>query len=148
MKTLVFVLLVTLAVSFNVRPSHDYWYSAGRKVVETGAPYVDVAWNYCDLKCLSLEKLYPGYDFFVIYFKDATIYKPDFAVCYVQPAVTGQAQVGGVTVGTSAQLWNTVAKNDFYEKNCGSDSEDYLKNTNGYKEQKRDGVGLGVQITY
>lgn len=69
--------------------NHNYWFTGFRKSAEIGTPYADVAWNYCDLKCLYLEQLKPNTDFFVINFQDV-VYKPDFSVCY------GKAE-GGTT---------------------------------------------------
>ena len=109
MKTVVFLLLVALATSYHVRSEHQYWYTANRKPAETGVPFADVAWNYCDVKCTTLEKLKPGYDFYVINFKDA-VYKPNFSACYAK-SVTAPTPV----------LWNKVVSNDWYEKNCGGD---------------------------
>lgn len=53
MKTITFVLLVALATSFHMREAHDYWYTDPRKPAETGIPFLDAAWNYCDIKCTS-----------------------------------------------------------------------------------------------
>ncbi len=38
-------------------------------------------WNYCDMKCISLEKLVPNVDFFVVTFRESII-SPDVSVCY------------------------------------------------------------------
>lgn len=135
MKAVIFLLLVALAASYHVRAEHQYWYTANRKAAETGVPFADVTWNYCDVKCTTLEKLKPGFDFFVVNFQDA-VYKPNFSACYAK------------AVGTQTyQLWNKVITNDWYEKNCGSDSEDYLTNS-AYKKTDEAGVGVGVRITY
>lgn len=71
----------------------------------------------------------------MVNFQDA-VYKPNFSACYAK------------AVGTQTyQLWNKVITNDWYEKNCGSDSEDYLTNS-AYKKTDEAGVGVGVRITY
>lgn len=134
MKAIVFILLVALATSYHIR-EHNYWYTANRKPAETGVPFADMGWNYCDMKCITFEKLYPGNDFYIINFKDA-IYKPNFSACYVK-----------VAGATEPALWNTVAKNDWYEKNCGSDAENYLKNS-AFTKVNEEGVGIGVKIVY
>lgn len=135
MKAVVFVLLVALATSYHVRTEHQYWYTANKGAAQSGVPFADVAWNYCDLKCISLEKIYPGNDFYVINFKDV-VYKPNFSACYVK-----------APGATNPDLWSKVAKNDFYDKNCGGDTEDYLKNS-VYTKISEEGVGIGVKITY
>ncbi len=100
-------------------------------------PFTDVAWNYCDMKCISFEKLYPGYDFYVINFKDSLL-KPDFSACYVKKVAD-----------TTGALWNTVAKNDWFDKNCGSETEDYLKNSGKYPQDGTVlGSGIGTLIDY
>lgn len=134
MKTLIMIaLLAVLATSFHVREQHDYWYTAAKKTAESGVAFADVAWNYCDYKCATLETYYPGVDFYVIKFK-GPVYKPDFAACYAK------------TAGGNPQLWNKVAKNTWYETNCGDDTEDYLTNPK-YTKESEDGVGLGTPIT-
>lgn len=101
-------------------------------------PFTDVAWNYCDMKCISFEKLYPGNDFFVVNFKDSLL-KPDFSACYVK-------KIGATGAG---DLWNTVAKNDWFDKNCGSETEDYIKNTQKYPQDGAIlGSGVGTLIDY
>lgn len=49
MKAVIFLLLVALAASYHVRAEHQYWYTANRKAAETGVPFADVTWNYCDV---------------------------------------------------------------------------------------------------
>ena len=135
MKTIILLLLVAvLATSFHVREEHNYWYTAARKTAKTGVPFADVAWNYCDYKCTSFEKYYPSVDFYIINFKDA-IYKPNFSACYAK------------SVGGTPQLWSKVASNKWYEKNCGDDDEDYLKNKD-YEKVSEEGVGIGTPIKY
>jgi hypothetical protein len=102
MKVVALLLLITLASCFNVRANHEYWYTANRKTAESGIPYADVAWNYCDYKCTSFEKVVPGVDFFIINFSQSAV-KPNFAACY------GRAPTGQV------KLWNTyISSNAWY----------------------------------
>lgn len=54
MKTLLLLVLVTLAASRYTRVEHDYWYTANKKTAQTGVPYADAPWNYCDMKCVYL----------------------------------------------------------------------------------------------
>lgn len=134
MKSIVFLLLVFLATSRYVRDNHEYWYTANRKAAETGIPFADAAWNYCDMKCTRFEKLHHGYDFYIVNFKDA-IYKPNFSACYAR------------ATGGTPQLWSKVAKNTWFETNCGEDSEDYLNNKD-YEKISEEGVGIGTYIHY
>ena len=134
MKFGIFLVLLLTATAKFIRDNHDYWFTAGRKSAETGIAYADVAWNYCDYKCLYLESLYPNNDFYIVNFKDA-FYKPNFSACYVKPN-------GGTT-----QLWNRIANNKFYETYCGNDIEDYLDNAN-YEKISEEGVGIGTLIHY
>jgi hypothetical protein len=116
MKTVILLLLVAFAMAKYERENHNYWYTALKTSATTGVPYADIGWNYCDLKCLYLEKYYPNTDFVVKTFTQNSAVTPDFAACYVKS-------------GTTLALWNTVATNAFFEKNCGADTEDYLHNT-------------------
>ena len=50
-----------LALSF---PSHQYWFNK----YDPEYAKNDDRWNYCDLKCLTLEKLVPDKDFVVVTF--------------------------------------------------------------------------------
>ena len=127
-------LLTALATSYHIRDSHDFWYNAARKTASSGVPYADVAWNYCDYKCITLETIYPSIDFYVINFKDA-IYKPNFSACYAK------------TPGGTPQLWNKVAQNSWYQENCGDDKEDYLQNPD-YTQESQEGTGIGTPINY
>ncbi len=71
-------------------------------------------------------------------FSEGSSIKPDFAACYVK-------------TGTTFALWNTVATNAFFEKNCGADTEDYFKNTKYTVKTltpAEEGVGLGTEIVY
>ena len=99
----------------------------------TGIPFSDVAWDYCDLKCLYLENYYPNTDFVVLNFEEAA-YKPNFAACYVRSA-------------NGYSLWNTVASNTFYEENCGEDNEDYAASSD-YRIISKLGEGRGAHISY
>ena len=136
MKTCIFILLVALATSFHVRSEqHDYWYTANIKAAQTGVPFADVTWNYCDMKCVTFEKRFPGYDFFVINFHDA-VYKPTLSACYA------------LAPGSSTPvLWNKVAQNAWYEANCGSDTTDY-QTVKDYTIVDQTGGGIGTKISY
>lgn len=127
MKALLLAVLVVVNCS---RPHHLSWYTAPKTTLSTS----DVAWNYCDMKCLQFESKAPGYDFLVVYFKNA-LYKPNFAACYVHHRN-----------GTYA-LWNTVTRNSFYEKYCGGDTTDWL-NSGAYTVQRKEGEGIGNDIDY
>ena len=99
LKFLLFCTLIILTFGrFN--KAHKYWYTATKKTAMTGVPYTDYAWNYCDMKCVYLEKYHPGVDFVVINFEEAS-YKPNFSACYVRQHGT-------------YNLWNTVSSNQFF----------------------------------
>ena len=134
MRAIILLVLVVFAASYHVRDQHQYWYTAARKTAKSGVPFADVAWNYCDYKCLTMEKFHAGVDFYVVNFKDA-IYKPNFSACYAK------------TTGGTPRLWSQVASNKWYEKNCGDDDEDYLKNSK-YEKVSEEGVGIGTLIQY
>jgi hypothetical protein len=110
--------------------NHLTWYTAPKAALSTS----DVAWNYCDMKCLQFESRVPNNDFVVVYFKNQ-IYKPNFAACYVQHRN-----------GTMA-LWNTVTRNTFYEKYCGGDTVDWY-NSGTYTVERKEGEGIGQDIFY
>ena len=134
MMKLIFLIVVVVMVGAKYqRASHAYWYTAAKKTATTGVPYADISWNYCDLKCTYLENYYPDKDFVVMEFEEAA-YKPNFAACYVQTS-NGYA------------LWNTVAKNSFFDDNCGGDSDDYASNSE-YKIISKEGDGRGTPISY
>ena len=109
------LLLIILCQSLNLQ-THDYWFTKFKKSAQSGIPYADVAWNYCDLKCIYLESIVPNTDFYVVNFQD-TLYKPNFSACYA------------VVSGGKPQLWNKAISNSFYERICGGDKEDYLANS-------------------
>ena len=135
MKLVLVLALVMLASSRFVRENHDYWLTAGRKPAETNVPFVDVAWNYCDYKCLYLESIETNYDFYVVNFKDV-IYKPNFSACYAKPKSNTKA---------TPQLWKEVIDNEWYENNCGGDDEDWLDH---YDKVNEEGAGFGKLIAY
>jgi hypothetical protein len=73
MNKVLIVLMALLAfASADFLRTHDYWYTAQKSIVKTGAPLSDLAWNYCDLKCLYLERYYLTADFAFITFNDGT----------------------------------------------------------------------------
>lgn len=84
MKIFFVLALFFLGRSRFIHSSHEYWFTGGKKSAETKIPFTDVAWNYCDYKCLYLEQLEPNYDFFIVNFK-GTSKIPDFSACYAQP---------------------------------------------------------------
>ena len=143
-RTLLLTLaLVVLASASLTRNTHDYWYTAAKVGATSGVPMGDVAWGYCDMKCTYLENYYPGVDFVVIPFTESVI-KPNFAACYVATQTPA---------GTTYKLWNTVATNSYFEKNCGDDKEDYYAATLGASPKyKVDGTilgaGIGTEIVY
>jgi len=126
MKALAFLLLVTLAASYSIRENHQYWYTANRKTAEAGVPFADVAWNYCDYKCLSFEKLALGVDFYIVNFKQSSV-TPNFAACY------GKSATGEV------KPWNSYVQNAWFDKNCGADTEDWALNTAKYSIVSKEG---------
>jgi hypothetical protein len=34
--------------------THQYWYTAEKPLIKTGASFADISWNYCDFKCIYL----------------------------------------------------------------------------------------------
>jgi hypothetical protein len=146
MKTVLLVTLVALA-SASLTRNHNFWYTAGKVGATSGVPYADLAWNYCDMKCTYLEKIFANTDFVVIPFSESTL-KPDFAACYIANNKNGT---------TTYTLWNTVARNTYYEKNCGggdtAEVEDYYAATLGATPKYKVsgpilGVGIGTEINY
>jgi hypothetical protein len=109
MKAILIVFaLVALSAAMQLR-NHDYWYTAQKAIVVKKVPLGDVAWNYCDMKCTYLEKIFSGKDFVVIPFSGGT-FSLDFAACYIQQTNNGT---------TTYKLWNTAGTNAYYETNCG-----------------------------
>jgi hypothetical protein len=66
---LVLIALLAFASASFLRTSHNYWYVSQKAIVKTGAPLSDSAWNYCDYKCLYLERYYNAFDFVFITFQ-------------------------------------------------------------------------------
>lgn len=135
MKALAFLLLLTLAACYNIRENHEYWYTANKKTAQSGVPFADIAWNYCDYKCTSFEKLVPGVDFYIINFSQSAV-TANFAACYGKSA-TGQIQI-----------WNKYVQNSWFDKNCGSETEDYLSLTTKYTIVSQEGQGIGANFNY
>ena len=71
----------------------------------------DLAWNYCDLKCLYLEHYYPDKDFVVIVF--SSFLHDSFAACYIKN-------------GDSFTIWSNALSNIYFEKYCGNDYKDWI----------------------
>lgn len=98
--------------SFQLRNYHEGWYPIARVGAETGVPYADNLWNYCDMRCLALERLVEKVDFFIITFRQSA-FTPNVAVCY------GKSEAG------ESKIWDYFIKNDFFDSLCGKDSVDY-----------------------
>lgn len=143
-KELIFVIALLSVASASLTRNHDYWYTAGKAAATSGIPLGDTAWGYCDMKCTYLEHYYPTSDFVVITFTEST-FKPDFAACYVSTILNGV---------TSYTPWYKVAKNSYFEDNCGGDKEeDYYALTTGASPKYKVngpilGVGIGTEIVY
>jgi hypothetical protein len=142
-KVLILLLALLAFASASFLRTHDYWYTAQKSLVKTGAPFSDIAWNYCDLKCLYLERYYTTADFAFITFNAGT-FKPNFGACYVIKTDSNGAK--------TYALWNTVATNTWYDTNCGKETEDYYAFSTGaspkYKVEQIEGEGKGVEVTY
>ncbi len=141
---IVLLALVAFASAGFLRTTHDYWYTAQKALVKTKARLSDVAWNYCDLKCLYLERYYPASDFAFLTFSQS-IFKANFGACYV-------IKVDPATNAKTFALWNTVATNSWYETYCGKETEDYYALSLGaspkYKVESIEGEGKGVETDY
>ena len=142
-KVLILLMALLAFASADFLRTHDYWYTAQKALVKTGAPLSDLAWNYCDLKCLYLERYYTTYDFAFITFNAGT-FKPNFGACYVVKTDAAGAK--------TYALWNTVATNTWYDANCGKETEDYYALSTGtspkYKVEQIEGEGKGVEVIY
>ena len=143
MSKVLLVLIALLALtSASFLRSHNYWYTAQKAVVKTGAPLADSAWNYCDNKCLYLERYYANVDFCYITFSQSIV-KPNFGACYV--VNTGAA-------GKTYALWTSVATNTWYNTYCGQETEDYWALSTGaspkYTVVTIEGEGLGNENVY
>ena len=140
MKTLIVLIALLAFASATLVRSHDYWYTAQKKLVASGIPYSDYAWNYCDLKCLYFEHYYPGKDFVYINFSEG-FFKPNFAACFVRSVLAN---------GTATYaLWNTVVTNNtWYNTNCGGDTGNYWTQSQGtgakYTVVSIQGIGIGT----
>ena len=64
-----YIILICIAtansLSQNHTLSHLFWNEDERSLTEVS----DVLWNYCDFKCIYLERYYPDKDFVVLKFK-------------------------------------------------------------------------------
>lgn len=105
---LIITLLCTATLALQLR-THEYWFLKNNPSAMKG----DKKWDYCDLKCLYLEKYYPEKDFVVVVLT-AKLHDT-FAACYVKTA-------DGYT------LWSKVISNTFFEERCGSDYKDWANN--------------------
>lgn len=109
----IMIATVITITSANLLRSHNYWFTAPKAAVEAMKPGSDKDWNYCDLKCLYLERYYPVYDFCFITFTQQQA-KPNFGACYVVKATSAGSKSYG--------LWNSVATNAFYDTYCGKET--------------------------
>ena len=57
------------------------WFSVGRQPAKAGVPNADNLWNYCDIKCLSFQKIVPDTDFYIVNFWTSR-FTPQSAACY------------------------------------------------------------------
>lgn len=90
--------LLTIVNSLQLRTAHEGWYPVARVGAETPVPYADKLWNYCDMKCVALERMVEKVDFFIITFKQST-FTPNIAVCY------GKSEAG------DSKIWSEFIKN-------------------------------------
>jgi hypothetical protein len=138
-KVLILAIMLLALGSASLTRNHEFWYTAGKAAATAGLWNSDYAWNYCDMKCTYLEKLFPGNDYVVISFSEST-FKPNFASCYIAKTANNT---------TTYALWNTGGKNTWYETNCGADTEDYYALTKGDKPKYTivgniEGAGIGT----
>ena len=88
--------------------------------MESGVPYGDYAWYYCDLKCLYLHNYHPNATFVWIDFTPNWFLGLRFAACFVEIPPTAAGK------NATYELWNTVIKNNtFYNTHCGGDTVNY-----------------------
>lgn len=107
--------------------THDYWFNKDNPIARGS----DADWNYCDLKCLYLEKYYPDKDFVVLVLTAPL--RDTFAACYVKTSE-------GYTI------WSKVVTNPFFEKYCGEDSQDWA-NMGDFQIKGVFGAGIGTEIS-
>ena len=124
LKIIFLVVCILSCLGICWKPHHLFWLTSPKATIQL----TDKAWNYCDEKCLYLEKYVKDVDFVVVHFKD-TPFKPSFAACY------------GKTRNGSYEIWNKLIQNDYYEKLCGGD-HDWL--SRGYEISNVVGVGRGT----
>lgn len=79
---LALLFICRLAQSFHVRNYHENWLPDLKKTATKGVAYLDVAWNYCDMKCVYLETLAPSTDFFVLTFETSLGDFKKISACY------------------------------------------------------------------
>ena len=87
-----FILLIVLVDCLH---RHDSWSENEKKRISI----TDVKWNYCDVKCLYLERYHPDLDFVVLIFQPLNDPSTTVGACYVK-------QIIGIY-----SLWNTVIYN-------------------------------------
>jgi hypothetical protein len=143
MKAILICVLLLAAAQASLLQSHEYWYTAEKAIAKNGPPF-DIAWNYCDLKCLYFEHYYKGVDFVWIDFNPG-FFKPNFAACFVRHVLAN---------GTADYaLWNTVVTNNtWYNTYCGGDTANYWAQSQGtnptYTVTAIRGIGIGNYPVY
>ena len=62
---LILVVMLSMACALSLRQHeiHEYWFNYEHPLANDGD---DSEWDYCDLKCLYLERYAPGIDMVVI----------------------------------------------------------------------------------
>lgn len=121
-----FFLLFFFVQPFSLQ--HQNWDQNEKKSIAVS----DVRWNYCDLKCLYLERYHPNLDFVVLIFQPIKNAEESIGACYVK-------QDTGIF-----SLWNTVIYNSFYNDICGKDNIDYNAEKDKYKLIQAVGEGKGI----
>lgn len=61
---------------------HEYWFNKDHPKYMGN----DDKWDYCDYKCLTLEKMIPEKDFVVVVL--SALFKNTFSACYVKSGET------------------------------------------------------------
>ena len=103
---LILWLFLSKTMMLRIVNQHFFWFNDFKDRAISSIPHADQRWNYCDIKCLQLEKLFPNIDFYVAQFRES-IWKPDIMACYGKGA-------DGIS-----HPWNMLVKNEFYSKVCG-----------------------------
>ena len=113
--------------ALSTKSTHFYWFN---KDNPKNVGNSDTRWDFCDLKCLYLQRYYPNKDFVVLVLTAPL--RQTFAACYVKTE-------SGYT------LWNKVVTNTLYEKICGKDYKDWA-NMGKFTIKGVYGEGVGNEI--